>query len=77
MSDRRQHQPDLPGPPGGELPPIEDEQTYRAVKHVLAAHDEALPMISTPDTRRGLQRWANAMRRRIREYEAEHGGDTP
>lgn len=74
MPDRREHQPSFPGPPGGELPPIETEVEYQAVKRVLAAHDEAISLMSTPELRRGLTRWANAMRRRVEEYEREHGG---
>lgn len=73
MTDRRPHDPSFPGPPGGELPPIEDEQVYMGVLVALKGLEDGLATITEPNTRRGLQRWANAMRRRLREYEAEHG----
>jgi hypothetical protein len=71
MPDRRSHQSSFPNP--GELPPIEDDQTYEAIKGLLGTFDEALPMLSTPDVKRGMQRWANAMRRGIEEYDRERG----
>lgn len=73
MTDRRPHEPRFPGPPGGEMPPIENDQVYIGALIALKGIEDGIAMIGTSDTRRGLQRWANAMRRRIDEYEAEHG----